>query len=213
MKILHYLMQVQLLIVRAPLIIPHNSLFEETLRRAEAASWQCLFSDAQLDRYTWLCRWCFFFLIVTSGYFLKNISTASPYLSLLWSLSNRTCKRSSRVSCFSYWHFFEKICHKSEKTLFDSALDNRATIHISRMCNKLQIPKSSPMQKIIGQHCSAWDFETHLLKRSKRIASSSFKWSMQQLLAKKIPLNAPQLLLPCHKLYQYQNTYMIQNQV
>ena len=45
-------MQVQLLIVRTLLIIPHNSLFEETLRRAEAASWQCVFSHAQLDRYT-----------------------------------------------------------------------------------------------------------------------------------------------------------------
>ena len=28
------------------------------------------------------------------------------------------------------------------------------------MCNKLQIPKLLPMQKIIGQHFSAEDFET-----------------------------------------------------
>ena len=39
-------------------------------------------------------------------------------------------------------------------------MENRGTRHISRICNKLQIPKLSPMGKIIGQHFSAKDFET-----------------------------------------------------
>ena len=67
------------------------------------------------------------------------------------------------MSCFSDRSSFEKICHKSEKSFFDSALDKGTTRRISRMCNKLQIHKSSPMQKIIGQHFSAEDFETYLL--------------------------------------------------
>ena len=58
-----------------------------------------------------------------------------------------------------------------------------ATRHIFRMCNKLQIPKLSPMRKIIGQHFSAEDFET-LWIWSKRISSSSFKWWKQQLLVR-----------------------------
>ena len=87
------------------LICSSDSLSEGMLRRAEAASWQCFFSDAQLDRYTWPCRRCFFFLIVPAGYSFKNISTASPYLSLLWLLSNPIWKRSSRVSYFSDWHW------------------------------------------------------------------------------------------------------------
>ena len=98
----------------------------------------------------------------------------------LWLLSNSICKRISRVSRFSDWCSFEKICHKSEKTLSDSALDNGATRHISRMCNKLWIPKSSPMQKFIGQHFSG----TCLLMWSERISSSFFKWSMWQLLTR-----------------------------
>ena len=63
------------------------------------------------------------------------------------------------------------MCYKSEKTLSDSALDNRATRHISRICNKLKIPKLAPMQKILGHYFSAEDFETsvNMVKENFRL--------------------------------------------
>ena len=105
-------MQIQLLIMRTPLTIWYtfkwyilwdiicssDSSSEEMLKRAEAASWQRVYNDSRLGRYTGPCRWCFSFLIVPSGYSFKNISTASPYLSLLWWLCNPICKIISRVS-------------------------------------------------------------------------------------------------------------------
>ena len=114
-------MQAQLLIICSSSDIPLSGILsgasicysdsssEEMMRREEAASWQCFFSNTWLDWYTWPCRWHFFFLIVPWGYSFKNNSTASPYLSLLWSLSNPIFKRISSVM-FQWLTFFWKKC-------------------------------------------------------------------------------------------------------
>ena len=136
-------MQVQLLIICSSSDIPLSRIFsgalicysdsssEEMMRRAEAASWQHFFSGTCLDCYTWPCRWHFFFLIVLWGYSFKNNSTASLYLSLLWSLSNLICKRISSVM-FQRLTFFWKKCaiNVCEKSLSDSALDNSNKTYI-----------------------------------------------------------------------------------
>ena len=93
------------------------------------------------------------------GIHLK-MSIASLYLSSCRLMSDQICKIISRVSCFIDCRSLEKICHKNEKTLSDSALDKGAVRQISRTCNKLWIPKSCPMHKNIGQHLSEDDFET-----------------------------------------------------
>ena len=132
---------------------------------------------------TWPCRWCFLFLTVPSGYSFKNISTASLYLSSCRLTSDQIRKRTSRVSCFIDCHSLEKVHHKNEKALSDSALDKETVRHISRTYNKLWIAKSCPIRKIIGQHLSEDDFEACLMLWSWGTSSSSFKWLILQLLA------------------------------
>ena len=98
----------------------------------------------------------------TGWVFIQNhVNIFIPFF--LCSSYDLICKRSYRVSFFNDWRFLEKMRHKREKILSDSALDNGATRHNSRRCNKLRIPKSLPIRKIIGQHFSADDFETYLL--------------------------------------------------
>ena len=125
------------------------------------------------------------------------MSIASLYLSSCRSKSDQICKRISRVSCFIDCRSLEKMSHKNEKTLSDSALDKGAVRQISRTCNKLWIPKSCPFRKITGQHLSEDDFETYLIMWSWRTSSSSCKWSILWLLL-------------CRELYQHSETGMIQ---
>ena len=135
--------------------------------------------------YLWPCRWHFLSPTVLSEYSLKNMSTASLCFSSHRLMTDWICKRISRVSSFIDCCSLEKMHHKNENTLPDSALDKGTARQISRTCNKLWIPKPCPLWEIIGQHFSEDDFEMYLMMWSCRTSSSSFKWLILQLLVSK----------------------------
>ena len=154
-----------------------SSSSHEMLSRTDAASWWVVFFlDTQRDGYLWPCRWHFLSLTVPSRFSFENMSIGYLYLSSCKSTPDQMCKRISRVSWFIDCHSLEKMIHKNEKTLSDSALDKGAVRQISRTCNKLWIPKSCPLQKIINWPVSFWGW---LWNISHYVIMENFKLFLQ----------------------------------